>query len=154
MLNKCTTPAVDQTDKYETKMFPVYLQVIQTAQGMPACSAGFPLLLCQCFLLAPRVGIIFRGKRMGWCLCAFVSAGHCSTGVCLEQLFLSVFLKICKPITRMHRPNFNQVIKVQLSPQKCLKESLTDTLEENLRIWVNHLLGSSGAHKMCIFNWE
>lgn len=134
ILNKCTTHVMVQNDKSETKMFPVYLQAIQIAQGTPACSAGFPLLLCQCFPLAPRVSIIFRGKRMWWFLCTFVSAGRWSTGDCLEQLFLSLFLKICKPVTQMHHPDFNQVIKIQLSPQKFLKESLIDTLEENLHV--------------------
>lgn len=35
---------------------------------------------------------------------------------------------------QMHHPNFNQVIKVQLSPQKFLKVNSIDALEENLHV--------------------
>lgn len=117
---------------------------------MPACSAGLPLVLCQRFPLAPRVGSNFRSKRMGWCLCTWVSAGHWSTGVCLEQLFLSFFLKMYKPVIQMHHPNFDQVIKVQLSPQNFLKESYWCTRGKSVCSIKSHLLGCSGAHKMCI----
>lgn len=65
ILNKCTAHVMDQTDESEAKMFPVYLQVIQIAEGMSACSAGFPLLLYQCVPLAPRVGRTFRNKKDG-----------------------------------------------------------------------------------------
>lgn len=141
---------MDQTDESEAKTFPVYLQVIQTAQGMPAYSAGFPLLLCQCFVPSPRVGSTFRSERM----CTFVSAGHWSTGVCLDQLFLSLFLKICKSVIQMDHPNLNQVIKVQLSPQKFLKENLTDALEENLHVWVNHIYLAVLELTRCVFSPE
>lgn len=71
---------------------------------------------------------------MGWCLCTFVSAGHWSTGGCLEQLFPSLFLKIYRLVMQMRHPNFKQVIKVQLSPQKFLKVNSIDALEENLHV--------------------
>lgn len=40
---------------------------------------------------------------------------------------------------QMRHPNFKQVIKVQLSPQKFLKVNSIDALEENLHVWVNQI---------------
>lgn len=131
VLNKCIVHVTDQTEEPGVKMFCVCLQVAQIVQGVPACSAVF---LCSIFSVFHwhAVGAASSGVK-GWgAVCAHLLVLDTSLQrfVWNSYSFLS-FKKIYRPVIQMHHPNFNQVIKVQLSPQKFLKENVIDALEEN-----------------------
>lgn len=65
-----------------------------------------------------------RGERVGCANPLTVDTAGMTMSFCL---FLKKSIEMCSP-------NFNWVVKVQLSPQKILKETVTDALEENLHI--------------------